>query len=105
MLTAKAKYGLKALAHLSMLAPGETTQAIEIAETNNIPKKFLDASSRIFETPELFSARRGRAAVIGLPAPRPTSKSAMSSAPLMGHWRHSPMQAARPIGPAPSASM
>jgi len=43
MLTAKGKYGLKALAHLATLAPGETTQAIEIAEAHNIPKKFLDA--------------------------------------------------------------
>lgn len=43
MLTAKGKYGLKALAHLATLEPGETTQAIDIAETHNIPKKFLDA--------------------------------------------------------------
>jgi Rrf2 family protein len=43
MLTAKGKYGLKALVHLSSLAAGETAQAIDIAETNNIPKKFLDA--------------------------------------------------------------
>jgi Rrf2 family protein len=43
MLTAKGKYGLKALVHLSALPAGETTQAIDIAETNSIPKKFLDA--------------------------------------------------------------
>ena len=43
MLTAKGKYGLKALIHLSSLAAGETAQAIDIAEANNIPKKFLDA--------------------------------------------------------------
>lgn len=43
MLTAKGKYGLKALAHLATLQPGETTQANEIAEAHNIPKKFLDA--------------------------------------------------------------
>lgn len=43
MLTAKGKYGLKALVHLSSLPAGETTQAIDIAETNTIPKKFLDA--------------------------------------------------------------
>jgi Rrf2 family protein len=43
MLTAKGKYGLKALVHLSSLPPGETAQAIDIAEANNIPKKFLDA--------------------------------------------------------------
>jgi len=43
MLTAKGKYGLKALVHLATLTPGETTQAVDIAEANNIPKKFLDA--------------------------------------------------------------
>ena len=43
MLTAKGKYGLKALVHLSGLEPGETTQAVDIADANNIPKKFLDA--------------------------------------------------------------
>jgi Rrf2 family protein len=43
MLTAKGKYGLKALVHLATLESGETTQAADIAEANNIPKKFLDA--------------------------------------------------------------
>jgi Rrf2 family protein len=43
MLTAKGKYSLKALAHLATLAPGVTTQAMDIAEAHNIPKKFLDA--------------------------------------------------------------
>jgi Rrf2 family protein len=43
MLTAKGKYGLKALVHLATLEPGKTTQAVDIASANNIPKKFLDA--------------------------------------------------------------
>ena len=43
MLTAKGKYSLKALAHLAMLDPQATTQAGDIAKTNAIPKKFLDA--------------------------------------------------------------
>jgi Rrf2 family protein len=43
MLTAKGKYGLKALIHLGLVPPGTTVQAIDIAEANNIPKKFLDA--------------------------------------------------------------
>ena len=43
MLTAKGKYSLKALAHLATLQPGETIQAMDIAEADNIPKKFLDA--------------------------------------------------------------
>ena len=43
MLTAKGKYGLKALAHLATLKPGQTAQAMDIAKAHNIPKKFLDA--------------------------------------------------------------
>ena len=43
MLTAKGKYGLKAVAHLASLAPDELALAAEIADANNIPKKFLDA--------------------------------------------------------------
>jgi Rrf2 family protein len=43
MLTAKGKYSLKALAHLATLDPQATTQAVDIAKTNAIPKKFLDA--------------------------------------------------------------
>jgi len=43
VLTAKGKYGLKALAYLASLEPGATTQATDIAAANNIPKKFLDA--------------------------------------------------------------
>src|SRR5258706_11969760 len=43
MLTAKGKYGLKAMVHLSALPAGETAQSIDIAKANNIPKKFLNA--------------------------------------------------------------
>ena len=43
MLTAKGKYGLKALMHLGSVPPGKTVQAVDIAEASNIPKKFLDA--------------------------------------------------------------
>ena len=43
MLTAKGKYGLKAVVHLAGVEPTRTTQAIDIAEAHNIPKKFLDA--------------------------------------------------------------
>ncbi|MFC4624050.1 RrF2 family transcriptional regulator [Daeguia caeni] len=43
MLTKKGKYGLKALAYLAMLEPGETAFVADIASKNNIPKKFLDA--------------------------------------------------------------
>ncbi len=43
MLTKKGKYGLKALAHLALLKPGESAFVADIAAKNNISKKFLDA--------------------------------------------------------------
>lgn len=43
MLTKKGKYGLKALVHLSRLPSGKLAFVNDIAVTNNIPKKFLDA--------------------------------------------------------------
>ncbi|AZO80996.1 hypothetical protein BLM15_28090 [Bosea sp. Tri-49] len=39
MLTNKGKYGIKAMVHLARLEAGETAQ---IAQRNNISKKFLD---------------------------------------------------------------
>jgi Rrf2 family protein len=43
MLTKKGKYGLKALVHLAALEPGRTAFVSDIAQQNNISKKFLDA--------------------------------------------------------------
>jgi Rrf2 family protein len=43
MLTNKSKYGLKALIHLARLPAGQTAFGAEIAEANQIPKKFLEA--------------------------------------------------------------
>lgn len=43
MLTAKGKYGLKALLHLAAIPEGETAMSAEIAAANNFSKKFLDA--------------------------------------------------------------
>ncbi|ATQ70656.1 MULTISPECIES: RrF2 family transcriptional regulator [Methylosinus] len=43
MLTKKGKYGLKAMAHLARFAPGHCVPVSEIATTQHIPKKFLDA--------------------------------------------------------------
>ena len=59
MLTAKGKYSLKALAHLAMLAPGATTQAVDIAQANNIPKKFLDAILGELRNAGIVSSRKG----------------------------------------------
>jgi len=43
MLTKKGKYGLKAIADLARLAPGEAAFITDVARRNNIPKKFLDS--------------------------------------------------------------
>jgi Rrf2 family protein len=59
MLTAKGKYSLKALTHLAALEPGETTQAIEIAESNNIPKKFLDSILGDLRNAGIVYSRKG----------------------------------------------
>lgn len=59
MLTAKGKYGLKALAQLATLKPGQTMQAAEIAKLNNIPKKFLDAILSDFRNAGIVYSRKG----------------------------------------------
>jgi Rrf2 family protein len=59
MLTAKGKYGLKAIVHLSSLPPGETVQSIDIAEANNIPKKFLDAILGDLRNAGIVSTKKG----------------------------------------------
>jgi Rrf2 family protein len=43
LLTKKGKYGLKAMTHLAQFEPGRPVPVTEIATTQNIPKKFLDA--------------------------------------------------------------
>ena len=43
MLTAKGKYGLKAMIYLAHLEPHRLAAVSDIATSNNIPKKFLDA--------------------------------------------------------------
>lgn len=59
MLTAKGKYSLKALAHLASLEAGATTQAADIAEANNIPKKFLDAILGELRNAGIVHSRKG----------------------------------------------
>lgn len=43
MLTKKGKYGLKAMVHLAARDPGQPVPVLEIAESQQIPKKFLDS--------------------------------------------------------------
>jgi Rrf2 family protein len=59
MLTAKGKYSLKALAHLATLKPGDVISGVEIAEANNIPKRFLGAILGELRAAGLIATRKG----------------------------------------------
>jgi Rrf2 family protein len=59
VLTNKGKYGLKALAHLARLRPGQSARAAEIASAHNIPKKFLDAILGELRREKIVVSRKG----------------------------------------------
>lgn len=59
MLTARGKYGLKAMLHLASLEMDATAQASRIAEAHNIPKKFLDAILGDLRKAGLVVSRKG----------------------------------------------
>ncbi|WP_029006074.1 RrF2 family transcriptional regulator [Azorhizobium doebereinerae] len=61
MLTKKGKYGLKAAVHLARLLPGESNQVAEIAEANQIPKKFLDVILGELRNAGFLSSKKGKA--------------------------------------------
>lgn len=60
MLTAKGKYGLKAMIHLAKAPSGRLTLSEEIARTNGISKKFLDAILGDLRIAGFIHARKGR---------------------------------------------
>jgi len=60
MLTAKGKYGLKALVHMSRLPIGELSLAAEMSIANNIPKKFLDSILSELRNAGIVQARKGK---------------------------------------------
>ncbi|MBS7707438.1 RrF2 family transcriptional regulator [Chelatococcus asaccharovorans] len=60
MLTKKGKYGLKAVVFLASLKPGESVQVADIAEANNIPKKFLDAILAELRNARYLNSRKGK---------------------------------------------
>lgn len=60
MLTAKGKYGLKALIHLSSLPVGQLALVSDIAVANNIPKKFLDAILADLRNAGFVQSRKGK---------------------------------------------
>lgn len=60
MLTKKGKYGLKAAVHLARLTPGDSNQVAEIAEANQIPKKFLDVILGELRNAGFLSSKKGK---------------------------------------------
>lgn len=60
MLTAKGKYGLKALVHLAQFPPGELALVADIAASNKIPKKFLDAILGDLRNAGIVQSRKGK---------------------------------------------
>lgn len=59
MLTAKGKYGLKALVYLAALKQGSTAHAVDIARRTNISKKFLDAILLELRNAGIVRSKRG----------------------------------------------
>lgn len=59
MLTSKAKYGLKALIYLTAHRD-RAVQGAEIAEEQNIPKKFLDAILLQLKNDGMLTSRKGK---------------------------------------------
>lgn len=59
MLTNKGKYGLKAMLHLAGIPEGTRVGVAEIAEANNIPKKFLDAILGELRNAGFVQSRKG----------------------------------------------
>jgi len=60
MLTKKGKYGLKALVYLAQLPPGQLAFVNDIASSNNIPKKFLDAILAELRNAGFVQSRKGK---------------------------------------------
>ena len=60
MLSRKGKYGLKALVHLARLPVGQLAFVSDIAVTNKIPKKFLDAILGELRNAGFVQSRKGK---------------------------------------------
>ena len=60
MLTNKGKYGLKAMMHLAGMPQGQPALVADIATTNTIPKKFLDAILGELRTAGFVHSKKGR---------------------------------------------
>lgn len=60
MITMKAKYAIKALAYLALAPPEEPVLIAEIAEREEIPKKFLEAILAELKQHGFVRSRKGR---------------------------------------------
>lgn len=60
MLTKKAKYGLKAMAHLATLPQGSSTFVADIASAIGAPKKFLDAILAELRNAGMLWSKKGK---------------------------------------------
>ena len=69
MLTAKGKYGLKAMVHLAGVPEGRRTLSEEIATAHSISKKFLDAILGDLRNAGFVHARKGRGGGYALSRP------------------------------------
>ena len=74
MLTAKGKYGLKAMIHLAGLDAGEVAQCAEIAEACSIPKKFLDQILSELRNAGLAFSKKGKLGGYALAKPAKSIK-------------------------------
>lgn len=72
MLTNKGKYGLKAMVHLAGLEPGHPALVADIADQNNIPKKFLDSILAELRNAGIVRSKKGRGG--GYELARPASE-------------------------------
>jgi Rrf2 family protein len=61
MISQKAKYAFKALAHLAAVGPGTSVQIEEIARKSAVPRKFLEHILLDLKRKGVVASRRGRA--------------------------------------------
>ena len=69
MLTKKAKYGLKALVYLAGVEPGRPALVADVAEANQIPKKFLDAILAELRNAGFVHSKKGKGGGYALARP------------------------------------
>jgi Rrf2 family protein len=69
MLTNKGKYGLKAMVHLAGLEPGMLAQVQDMADSNAIPKKFLDQILSELRNAGLVFSKKGKGGGYALARP------------------------------------